>query len=44
MIKRGMFWTSGGIEVALLLCLISFAFVLGGGGRYSLDRVIGREF
>lgn len=44
MIKRGMFWTSGGIEVALLLGLITFAFVLGGGGRYSLDHVIGREF
>lgn len=44
MIKRGMFWTSGGLEVALLLMLLTFAFVLGGGGRYSLDRVIGREF
>lgn len=44
MIKRGMFWTSGGIEVALLLGLVTFAFVLGGGGRYSLDHVIGREF
>jgi putative oxidoreductase len=44
MIKRGMFWTSGGIEVALLLGLMTFAFVLGGGGRYSLDRAIGREF
>ena len=44
MIKRGMFWTSGGIEVALLLGLITFAFVLGGGSRYSLDHLIGREF
>ncbi len=44
MIKRGVFWTSGGIEVALLLGLVTFAFVLGGGGRYSLDHIIGREF
>ena len=44
MMKRGMFWTTGGIEVALLLGLVTFAFVIGGGGRYSLDRVIGREF
>ena len=44
MIKRGLFWTSGGLEVALLLMLMTFAFVIGGGGRYSLDRVIGREF
>ena len=26
MIKRGMFWTSGGIEVALLLGLVTFAY------------------
>ena len=44
MVKRGLFWTSGGLEVALLLMLLTFAFVLGGGGRYSLDRLIGREF
>jgi putative oxidoreductase len=44
MIKRGMFWTSGGLEVALLLMLMTFAFVIGGGGRYSVDRMIGREF
>jgi putative oxidoreductase len=42
--KRGVFWTQGGIEVAVLLALVTFAFVLGGGGRYSLDRAIGREF
>jgi putative oxidoreductase len=44
MIKRGMFWTTGGIEVALLLGLVTLAFVIGGSGRYSLDRVFGREF
>jgi len=44
MAKRGMFWTSGGIEVALLLGLVTFAFVIGGGGKYSLDHAIGREF
>jgi len=44
MIKRGAFWTTGGVEVALLLALMTFAFVLGGGGRYSVDRLIGREF
>lgn len=44
MIKRGMFWPAHGLEVALLLGLVAFGFVLGGGGRYSLDRLIGREF
>jgi putative oxidoreductase len=44
MIHRGMFWMTGGIEVSLLLGLVTLAFVIGGGGRYSLDRAIGREF
>jgi putative oxidoreductase len=44
MALRGAFWTTGGIEVALLLALAAFGFVIGGGGRYSLDRVIGKEF
>jgi putative oxidoreductase len=44
MIKRGLFWPTHGLEVALLLGLVAFGFLLGGGGRYSLDRLIGREF
>jgi putative oxidoreductase len=44
MAKRGVFWTTGGLEVALLLALMTFAFLIGGGGRYSVDRLIGREF
>jgi putative oxidoreductase len=44
MIKRGAFRATGGIEVALLPGLMTFAFVIGGGGRYSVDRLIGREF
>ncbi len=41
---NGYFWTSRGCEFALLLTVISYAFVMGGGGKYSLDRRIGREF
>jgi len=44
MINRGLFWHTGGIEVALLLLAMAIALVIGGGGRYSLDRLIGREF
>jgi putative oxidoreductase len=44
MALRGVFWTTGGIEVALLMMLMAIGFVFGGGGRYSLDRLIGREF
>ena len=43
-LPNGYFWTSRGCEFALLLMLVSIAFVAGGGGRYSLDRIIGREF
>src|SRR6266850_4754275 len=41
---NGYFWTSRGTEFALLLFLVCLAFVFGGGGRYSLDRKVGREF
>ena len=44
MALRGFFWTAGGLEVALLMMLAAIGFVFGGGGRYSLDRRIGREF
>jgi putative oxidoreductase len=44
MFPRGAFWTSGGGEVALLMACAALGFVFAGGGRYSLDRVIGREF
>jgi putative oxidoreductase len=40
---RGYFWTQGGYEYALLWGLLAFAFLLGGGGRYSVDRLLPRE-
>jgi putative oxidoreductase len=44
MALRGFFWTVGGMEVALLMEFAVIGFILGGGGRYSLDRMIGRKF
>jgi len=41
---NGYFWTSRGTEFALILFLVCLALVFGGGGRYSLDRKLGREF
>lgn len=41
---NGYFWTSRGAEFALVLFLVCVAFVFGGGGRYSLDRKLGKEF
>lgn len=40
----GFFWKATGWEVTLLLALVCVAYLMGGGGRYSLDRRIGREF
>jgi putative oxidoreductase len=40
----GFFWTNGGYEYPLLWGIVALAFVLRGGGRYSLDARIGREF
>ncbi|MFN2644069.1 MAG: DoxX family protein [Burkholderiales bacterium] len=41
---NGYYWTSRGAEFALVLFVVCLAFVIGGGGRYSLDRKLGREF
>ena len=42
--KFGYFWTNRGIEYALLLWLLCTAIFFRGGGRYSLDRLMGKEF
>ncbi len=42
-LPAGFFWTSGGYEYPLLWGVVALAYVIRGGGRYSLDAVIGRE-
>jgi putative oxidoreductase len=37
-------WGKRGMEYALFMGIVAFAILLRGGGRYSLDRLIGREF
>jgi putative oxidoreductase len=39
----GFFWTDGGFEYPLFWGIVAFAFVIRGGGRYSLDALIGYE-
>ena len=39
----GYFWMTGGFEYPLMWGLVALAFVFRGGGRYSLDALIGRE-
>lgn len=41
---NGFFWTSGGYEYPLMWGLVALAFVFRGGGQYSVDALIGREF
>ena len=40
----GYFWTNRGYEFALLWAVLCIAIFFKGGGRYSVDRIIGREF
>jgi putative oxidoreductase len=40
----GYFWTVRGYEFALLWALLCIAIFFKGGGRYSIDRLIGWEF
>jgi putative oxidoreductase len=41
---QGYFWTNRGYEYALLWWLLCLAIFFRGGGRYSLDRLLGKEF
>jgi putative oxidoreductase len=41
---RGLFWTTNGSEITMLMGLVFIGFIFGGGGRYSVDHLIGREF
>ena len=40
----GYSWESRGIEYPLFWALVVFHFLIRGGGAWSLDRAIGREF
>ncbi len=39
----GYWGNAGGWEMPLLWCIAAFTFVVRGGGRFSVDRLIGRE-
>lgn len=42
-IDKGWLWNRGGVQYPLLLFGLALAFVVRGGGRYSLDWLIGKE-
>lgn len=43
-LANGFFWSAGGIEYPLYWSVVALAFVVLGGGAYSVDRKIGKEF
>src|SRR5262249_30002727 len=42
--QYGYFWTNRGYEFAALWALLCAAIFFKGGGRYSVDHLIGKEF
>jgi putative oxidoreductase len=43
-LPSGFFWPQGGFEYPLLWAVVALAFAIRGGGRYSVDAALGREF
>jgi putative oxidoreductase len=43
-IGNGFFWTKAGYEYPLLWGVVALGLVFGGGGRYSVDDRLGKEF
>ena len=39
----GFFWTDGGYEYPLLWGIVALSYVIRGGGRYSVDALIGAK-
>ena len=43
-IHNGFAWSNGGVQYPMLLLAVCLAVLFRGGGYYSLDRLIGKEF
>jgi putative oxidoreductase len=43
-LPSGFFWTSGGFEYPLMWAAAALFFLVRGGGPYSVDRALGKEF
>ena len=41
---RGWFWTAGGSEAPLVWGFVCLYILIQGGGKWSVDRALGREF
>ncbi len=43
-LPKGFFAQGGGFEYPLMWCLLALVVAIRGGGRWSIDRMIGKEF
>ncbi len=43
-LPRGFFAEAGGFEFPLMWCILALIVAIRGGGAFSIDRAIGREF
>ncbi len=43
-LANGFFWSTGGYEYPLMWAILALVFVIRGGGDYSIDQKIGKEF
>lgn len=41
---KGFFWSQGGLEYSLLILIVGLVLLIRGGGGYSVDKALGREF
>ena len=41
---KGFFWLQGGMEYSILILLVALAFLIRGGGEYSVDGKMAKEF
>jgi putative oxidoreductase len=41
---KGFFWSQGGMEFPLLILLVALVFLIRGGGEYSVDSRMAKEF
>ena len=41
---KGFFWSNGGMEYSILILLVALVFLIRGGGEYSLDKSMPKEF
>ena len=41
---KGFFWANGGMEYSILILLVALVFMIRGGGEYSLDKSMPKEF